>query len=276
VELLNFIIRDHFKNTLICGYIFCILNINLYGLKLSLVTVVYNAQDTIGQCIESVISQNYPDLEYIIIDGGSTDNTIQIINKYLAHINVFISEPDNGIYDAMNKGIRLATGQIVGTLNADDHFTTNDVLSSVAQTFEQYDVDAVYGDLDIINQKQQIIRKWRSSQCTIRSFTVGFMPPHPTFYCRWDLFDRFGFYSLEHGSAADYELMLRFMYRYKASSHYLKKVMINMQSGGVSSKNLKNRIRAWQFDLKAMRQNSIMFPLLTLALKPLRKIFQFI
>jgi glycosyltransferase involved in cell wall biosynthesis len=245
-------------------------------LKLSLVTVIYNAQDTIGQCIESVISQNYPDLEYIIVDGGSTDNTLKIIDQYRQHINILISEPDKGIYDAMNKGIRLATGQIVGMLNADDHFAGNDILQSIAQAFKQPHIDAVYGDLDIINQHHKTIRKWRSHPCTKASFNLGFMPPHPTFYCRRSLFDKFGFYSLEYGSAADYELMIRLMYLHKIKSLYLNKVMVNMRLGGVSSKNLKNRIKAWRFDLKAMQQSKITFPILTLVLKPLRKIIQFI
>ena len=249
---------------------------NLYVLKFSLVTVVYNAQDTIRQCIQSVISQNYPNLEYIIIDGGSTDHTLQVIHEYSEHIQVLISEPDNGIYDAMNKGIRLATGDVVGILNADDHFAAADVLQSVARIFAQQNIEALYGDLDIIDQDQQVIRKWRSGKCNRNSFKLGFMPAHPTFYCRRNLFDQFGFYSPDHGSAADYELMLRLMYRHQVKSFHLKKVMINMRVGGISTKNLKNRMKAWQFDLLAMRQNKLPFPILTLVLKPLRKIIQFI
>ena len=248
----------------------------MYGLKLSLVTVIYNAQDTIGQCIESVINQNYPDLEYIIVDGGSTDNTLQIIDQYRQHISILVSEPDKGIYDAMNKGISLATGQIIGMLNADDYFAGSDILQLVAHAFEQPHIDAVYGDLDIINQHHKTIRKWRSGPCTSTSFHRGFMPPHPTFYCRRSLFDKFGCYSLDYGSAADYELMLRWMYLHKVKSYYLNKVMVSMRAGGASSKNLKSRIKAWRFDLKAMRQNKITFPILTLILKPLRKIVQFI
>jgi glycosyltransferase involved in cell wall biosynthesis len=248
----------------------------LYGLKLSLVTIVYNAQDTIRQCIQSVINQNYPDLEYIIIDGGSTDGTLQIIKEYSGHIQVLISEPDRGIYDAMNKGVTLATGEIVGMLNADDHFAGDDVLRSVAGAFEQEDIDALYGDLDIIDQSGRVVRKWRSGQYNRNSFKLGFMPPHPTFYCRRGLFSQFGLYSLDHGSAADYELMLRFMYRHQVRSYHLKNIMVNMRAGGVSNKNLMNRIKAWQFDLLAMRQNKIPFPILPLVLKPLRKIVQFL
>jgi len=248
---------------------------NLYGLKLSLVTVVYNAQHSIGQCIESVISQNYLNLEYIIVDGGSTDNTLNIIEQYRQHIHILVSEPDLGIYDAMNKGIRLATGQIVGMLNADDQFADNEVLKSVAAAFKQYDADVVYGDMDIINQEQRIIRKWRSRPCNNNSFNLGFMPPHPTFYCKRELFEKFGFYSLNYGSAADFELMLRFLHLNKIRSFYLKKVMVKMLTGGVSSKSFKNRINAWRYDLKAMRKNGVTVPLLSLILKPARKIIQF-
>jgi glycosyltransferase involved in cell wall biosynthesis len=248
----------------------------LYGLKLSLVTVVYNAQDSIGQCIESVINQNYPNLEYIIIDGGSTDNTLNIIEQYRSRIHILVSEPDHGIYDAMNKGIRLATGQIVGMLNADDQFADHEVLRSVATAFEQHDTGVVYGDLDIIGHRQQIIRKWRSRPCNGNSFNLGFMPPHPTFYCKRELFEKLGFYSLDYGSAADFELMLRFLHFNKIRSFYLKKVMVKMLTGGVSSKSFKNRLSAWRFDLKAMRKNGVRLPFLAFILKPVQKLIQFI
>jgi glycosyltransferase involved in cell wall biosynthesis len=240
-----------------------------------LVTVVYNAQDTIARCIQSVIDQNYPDIEYIIIDGGSTDNTPQIINQYKSVINIFVSEPDKGIYDAMNKGISKCTGQIVGTLNADDRFADDEVLFRIAQAFKQQDIDAVYGNLEIVDREGRVIRKWNSKQCRENSFNWGFMPPHPTFYCKSNLFKKLGFYRLDYGSAADYELMVRFMYAHKIKSHYLNTVIVTMLSGGVSNRNLKNRLAAWKFDLKAMRRNNIAFPVFALILKPLRKIYQF-
>lgn len=245
-------------------------------MKISLITVVYNAGDTIARCIESVVSQKYPDIELIIIDGGSTDNTLQVINQYRSSISHFVSEPDKGIYDAMNKGIKLATGQIIGTLNADDCLADTDVLSAVARAFTENDTDAVYGNLLIVGPTGKIERKWNSKQCGANSFNRGFMPPHPTFYCKRELFEKLGFYSLQYGSAADYELMLRFIHLHKIKNFYLNKVMVIMQGGGVSNSSLKNRIKAWGFDLKAMHQNKIMIPVLALVLKPLRKIYQYI
>lgn len=245
-------------------------------MKISVITIVYNAQDTIKRCIESVISQNYNNIEYIIIDGGSTDASLQIINQYKSHIQVLVSEPDQGIYDAMNKGIRLATGEIVGTLNADDFFADQEVISAVAQVFSANSVGIVYGNLDYINLAGKIIRKWKSRTCGKNSFQWGFMPPHPTFYCKRSLFEKYGFYSLEYGSAADYELMARLMHKWQVGGLHLNKVMVKMQVGGVSNSNLINRVKAWSFDFKAMRENSVFLPVLTIVLKPLRKIFQFL
>lgn len=244
-------------------------------MKISLVTVVYNAQNTIAQCIQSVISQKHPDIEYIVIDGGSTDNTLQIIEQYRSAISFFVSEPDKGIYDAINKGIKKATGQIIGTLNADDRLADDQVISGVAQVFTQQDIDAVYGNLNFVDVTGKITRKWVSKQCRANSFNRGFMPPHPTFYCKRDLFKKLGFYSLEYGSAADYELMVRFMHLYKIKCFYLNKIMVAMLNGGVSNKSFQNRLKAWGFDLKAMRNNGIRFPVLTLAFKPIRKILQY-
>jgi glycosyltransferase involved in cell wall biosynthesis len=245
-------------------------------LKISVITVVYNAQDTIKRCIESVIGQNYNNIEYIIIDGGSTDNSLQIINQYKSHIKVLISEPDQGIYDAINKGIRLATGEIIGILNADDFFADLEVLSAVAQAFSNSDTEIIYGNLDYINSAGKITRKWKSHKCGKNSFNRGFMPPHPTFYCRRYLFEKHGFYSLEYGSAGDYELMARFLHNWQIRSFYLNKVLVKMQVGGISNSNLMNRFKAWSFDLKAMRKNNVFLPVLAIVLKPLRKISQFL
>ena len=248
----------------------------MHTVKISLITVTYNAESTIGRCIESVIAQNYPNLEYIIIDGGSTDNTLQIINSYKDNINILITEPDHGVYDAMNKGIRIASGNVTGTLNADDFFAADDILANVAATFANPDIDILYGNLDYINLDETIRRKWRTRAYKYGLYNWGWMPPHPTFYCKTKLFEKYGYYSLEHGTAADYELMLRFMHNNITNAAYLNKVMIKMQCGGLSNKNPTSRVKAWRFDLKAMRNNGVLHPLIALILKPLRKLGQYL
>jgi glycosyltransferase involved in cell wall biosynthesis len=243
--------------------------------KISLVTATYNAEATIARCIESVISQQYKNIEYIIIDGGSKDKTLEIVGKYKDFINIFLSEPDKGVYDAMNKGIVRATGNVIGTLNADDFFASDDILESVANTFAEQQADIIYGDLDYIDSNDKIIRKWRSKNYANGVFNLGWMPPHPTFYCKKELFERLGLYSLDYGTAADYELMLRFIHQKSIRIHYINKVMVKMQCGGMSNKNPTNRVRAWKSDLRAMRSNGIAFPLFTMIIKPLRKIVQY-
>jgi glycosyltransferase involved in cell wall biosynthesis len=170
----------------------------------------------------------------------------------------------------------LATGEIVGMLNADDFFADQEVMSAVEQAFSNSNAGIVYGNLDYINSAGKIIRKWESRTCGKNSFQWGFMPPHPTFYCKRNLFEKYGFYSLEYGSAADYEFMARLMHKWQVRSLYLNKVMVKMQVGGVSNSNLTNRIKAWSFDLKAMRENNVPLPVLAIVLKPMRKIFQFL
>ncbi len=245
-------------------------------IKISLITVTYNAESTLSRCIESVIAQKYQNLEYIIIDGGSTDGTLQIINHYKDHINILVSEPDKGVYDAMNKGLRLAGGDVAGTINADDYFAADDVLTLVGTAFADPNVKILYGNLDYIKPDLTITRKWRTKAYNKGMFNWGWMPPHPTFYCKKELFEKFGYYSLEYGTAADYELMLRFMHFQTSNAFYLNKVMIKMQRGGLSNNSPKSRVKAWKFDLKAMRKNKILLPFLTLILKPMRKVLQYL
>jgi glycosyltransferase involved in cell wall biosynthesis len=245
------------------------------NIRVSLITVTYNAESTIARCIRSVIAQNYPHIEYIVIDGNSTDTTLQLINHYSKDIKIIVSEPDKGMYDALNKGIKLATGDIVGILNADDYFASDDILTDVATVFMDTNTDVLYGNLDFVDQNETIIRKWRTKAYVNGDFDRGWMPAHPTFYCRRSLFNSLGFYSLEHGTAADYELMLRFMHKTNVSAYFLDKVMVKMQGGGMSNKNPVSRINAWKFDLQAMRKNGIKLPLLTLIFKPLRKLGQY-
>lgn len=243
--------------------------------KISIITVAFNAQNTIERCINSLLQQRFKNTQYIIIDGGSTDDTVAIIEKYSANVDIFISEPDNGIYDAMNKGIALATGDVIGTINADDFFADDDVLDNIAKVFSEQDTLILYGDLDYIDPSDKVIRKWRSGKYSRGMFNWGWMPPHPTFYCKKSLFDKLGVYKLDYGSAGDYELMLRFIHSNNINAYYLNKVLIKMVVGGVSNKSLSNRVQAMRFDLKAMRNNNIFLPMVTILFKPLRKIAQF-
>ncbi|MEB0260654.1 MULTISPECIES: glycosyltransferase family 2 protein [unclassified Mucilaginibacter] len=247
----------------------------MHDFKISVITVSFNAQSTIERSIQSVISQNYDNVEYIIIDGRSSDSTVSIAEKYRDHIKVLVSEPDKGIYDAMNKGIALATGDVVGILNADDFFANEYVLTVVVDAFKNNNTAIVYGDLNYIKPDGSISRKWVSGEYKKGIFNLGWMPPHPTFYCRRELFGRFGNYSLAFGTAADYELMLRYIHRNHLSTYYVKQVLVQMSIGGVSNHSIKNRARALLFDMKAMYENKIFYPPITLIFKPLRKLKQF-
>jgi glycosyltransferase involved in cell wall biosynthesis len=244
-------------------------------LIISIITVCYNAELTINRCLSSVISQKYKNVEYIIIDGQSTDGTLNIINQFKDRITIIKSEPDKGIYDAMNKGIKLASGHIIGMLNADDYFADETVLDDVAARFIQQDADIVYGDLDFVNENGKIIRKWRSGNFSTGIFNWGWMPPHPTFYCKRQIFEQLGYYSLNYGTAADYELMVRFMHFNSIKAFYIKRVIVKMQIGGASNNSLKNRVKVLSFDYNAMKVNGILIPLMTLFLKPLRKVGQY-
>ncbi|WP_316817937.1 glycosyltransferase family 2 protein [Pedobacter nyackensis] len=245
------------------------------GIKISLITISRNAATTIQRCMDSIFMQAYHNLEYIVIDGNSDDGTWETILKNKADIHFFKSESDLGIYDAINKGIIHATGDVVGVLNADDYFVDEEVLSAVAGCFEDKDTDVVYADLDYVGHNDQVVRRWRAGNYERNHFNYGWMPPHPTFYVRRRLFDTFGLYRGDYGSAADYELMLRFMYLNKTKVSYLNKVIVKMKTGGISNRYLGNRLLAWQSDYKAMKMNHINIPLLAVMLKPLRKIAQF-
>jgi glycosyltransferase involved in cell wall biosynthesis len=244
--------------------------------RISLITVCFNAERTIERCVQSVAAQCYKNVEYILIDGGSFDNTLQIINKYAAIVTVLISEKDSGIYDAMNKGIATASGDVIGMLNADDYFADENILDMVAQSFKDPAVKLLYGDLDFVNCGGMVVRRWRSGNYSDQGLRWGWMPPHPTFYGRKDLFSRYDGYSLGYGSAGDYELMLRFMFKHRIPAFYLSRIMVKMEVGGESSKDVGSRLRAFYNDFKALRDNGIGFPWLKAVVKRGRKIGQFL
>jgi len=228
-------------------------------LKISLITSVYNNQETIAEAIDSVLSQTYPDIEYIIIDGGSTDATVNIIKSYKNRLAAFISEPDQGIYDGLNKGIKLATGDVIGFLHSDDLYENNRVIEKVAQAFKDNDVDSVYGDLTYVNKNDpsKIIRYWKSGIFTRRKLAYGWMPPHPTFFVKRAIYQQFGLFDTSFKIAADYDLILRFLGKYAISTYYIPAVFIKMRVGGESNKSLKNILQKSREDLRAMQNNSV-------------------
>ncbi len=227
--------------------------------------------------MESVQHQTHPGIEYIVIDGLSTDKTLTIAASY-GIVAQLVSEKDNGMYDALNKGIQLATGDVIGILNADDFLASADVLADVAKAFSETNADVVYGDLWYVDKydTEKVLRRWKSKPYKPGMFQWGWMPAHPTFYARRELFEKYGNYRLDMGSAADYELMIRFLHKHRAKSFYLPEVMVKMRVGGMSNSSLGNRIRANNADMEAMKINGIKFPRLAAFLKPIRKIPQFL
>ncbi|NEM98881.1 glycosyltransferase family 2 protein [Pontibacter burrus] len=247
-------------------------------MKISIITIVYNNRETIADAIESVLGQTYPDVEYIIVDGQSTDGTVEVIQRYGNRISKFISERDNGLYDAINKGISLATGEVIGLLHSDDIFYSTESIAQVARAFQDYHTDSVYADLLYVQKANiaKVVRNWVSGNYKRENFLLGWMPPHPTFYVKREVYERLGLYNTSFKSAADYELMLRYLYKHNISTIYLPEVLVRMRVGGKSNVTLKNRIRANQEDYRAWRINGLNPPFYTRFLKPLRKLVQFI
>ena len=246
-------------------------------MKISIITVCYNSQETIKETIESVINQSYGNIEYIIIDGNSDDNTCDIINSYKNSIDFFVSENDKGIYDAINKGIKLASGEVIGLLHADDIYDNNQVIQKVISNFD-LKKDILFGDINYVkrNNPSQVVRKWKSSSYSQHKFKWGWMPPHTGFFLKRKYYIDFGLYRLDLGSSADYELMLRMFEVHKLSSYYLPINIVKMRVGGVSNSSLKNRWLANKNDKKSWEINYLKPRWFTFFLKPIIKIKQFI
>ncbi|NII24073.1 glycosyltransferase [Pseudoflavitalea sp. X16] len=246
-------------------------------MKITIITATYNSASTVRDTLESVSQQQYQPVEHIIVDGLSKDGTLDIVRTY-PHVARVVSEKDKGIYDAMNKGLQLATGEVVGILNSDDFYNDRDVLSQVMEAFKDPAVDVVYGDLQYVKQNdiQTVTRYWKSGKYKKRYFYYGWMPPHPTFFVRRNIYEAIGLFNTDLRSAADYEMMLRIMVRHNARAHYIPKVLVKMRAGGVSNASIKNRLRANQEDRKAWAMNELKPFFFTTWLKPVRKVIQFI
>jgi len=247
-------------------------------MKISIITVCYNSEKTIADCITSVVNQSYDNLEYIVIDGKSTDTTMEIIASFGDQIFKVVSEKDKGMYDAINKGIRMASGDIIGVLNSDDYYTNELVIEDVMSKFNEANSDALYADLNYVDQidTNNVVRYWKSGDYKPNSFLSGWMPPHPTFFIRKEWYLKYGEYSLELVSAADYELMLRMVLKHGARLAYLPRIIVNMRVGGMSNSSLRNRLRANKEDRKAWEMNGLTPKSYTLIFKPMRKIIQYV
>jgi glycosyltransferase involved in cell wall biosynthesis len=243
----------------------------------TIITVCYNSAVTIANTMQTVRMQDYKNIEYIVIDGASTDATLVIINANANSIVQVVSEPDNGMYDALNKGIAMAKGSIIGMLHADDFYTSSNVISAVVDEFNKQNTQLLYANLLYVNavDTDKIVRKWTSGMYTHNAFKWGWMPPHPTFFARKNVYEKFGNFRLDMQSAADYELMLRLIHKYKLSISYLPQTIIKMRVGGISNASFKNRIVANKADRNAWEVNNIKPYWFTLYLKPLRKIAQY-
>jgi glycosyltransferase involved in cell wall biosynthesis len=244
--------------------------------KVSIITVCKNRLTTLKDTVESVKLQNYPNIEYIVIDANSTDGTKEFLQKF-SGIDKFISESDKGIYDAMNKGIRLSNGEIIAFLNSDDYYTTPDVISCVVKQFKESKADAVYGDIIYINESRKDIKRyWKAGRYRFNSFKWGWMPPHPAFFVKKEAINKYGNFIDSLTLSADYEMMLRLIHYHGILIEYLPKVLVSMRIGGASNQNISNRLMANKQDKMAWKYNRIKPNLVTTWLKPLRKLPQWL
>ena len=245
-------------------------------MKVSIITVSLNAVKSIADTLSSVASQSYTNIEHVVIDGGSTDGTQQIVQSF-PHVAKFISEKDNGLYDAMNKGLSLATGEIVAILNADDFYIHTGIIDKIVNCFQVQNVEAVYGDLVYVNADfHKVVRTWKAGAYKPSKFYQGWMVPHPTLFMKRELYETLGYFNTSLKYAADYELMLRFMFKQQITTFYIPETLVVMKTGGKSNSSFKNRWTINREDRKAWAINHLQPHLFTLILKPLRKLTQYI
>ena len=247
-------------------------------MKVSLITACFNSCGVIAHAMDSVLKQSYTDVEYIVIDGGSTDGTVDVIKKYEPKFDGrmrWSSESDKGLYDALNKGIRLATGDVVGILNADDFFCHERVLEEVAECFDE-NVDAVYGDIRFVKgtNLDEVTRYYSAKRWKPWMFRWGYMPPHPSFYCRREKFDQLGFYKLDYKIAADYELLIRFLWKSGLKTRYINDALVDMRLGGMSTTGLSSTITLNREIVRGNRENGVYTNMLMLCFKYAFKIWE--
>ncbi len=246
-------------------------------MKISIITATYNSSLTVRDTLNSIQNQDYPDIEHIIVDGKSSDDTLQIVSEF-KHVSKVLSEKDKGIYDAMNKGITAATGDVIGILNSDDVYNSPHIISTVAKTFSDSNIKTSYADLQYVqtNNLDKVVRTWKAGNFSKRNFYYGWMPPHPTFFVRREVYDEVGLFNISLRSASDYELMLRILIKHAIPTHYIPQVIVKMRAGGMSNASFKNRINANKEDRLAWKLNGLEPHFFTLYAKPIRKISQFL
>lgn len=249
-------------------------------MKVTIVTATYNSAKTLEDTIRSVLRQTYSDIEYVVVDGDSTDGTQELLRRYEPMFRgkmKWISEKDRGIYDAMNKGIGIATGDVVGTLNSDDYFTSEEVVSTLAREFADSSLDAVYGDIHFVHDgaPDKCVRYYSSKRFRPRWLRFGFMPAHPSFYCRREVFDRAGLYKTDYAIGSDYEMMVRLFMLHHIKAKYLPMDFVTMRTGGASTRNVHSRLQLIKDDVRGCRENGVYTNSLMISTKFLYKIFEF-
>ncbi|MDZ7924745.1 MAG: glycosyltransferase family 2 protein [Marinagarivorans sp.] len=224
-------------------------------MKISIITATWNSAKTINATLASLAIQTHQDYEYIVIDGGSSDNTLDVIKESGARVDHLVSEKDKGIYDALNKGIALATGDYVGFLHSDDFFASSLTLSNMHKLLSEKSSDAIYADLEYVdkNDTAKVIRRWQSGDYQKSKLKMGWMPPHPTFYMRRDLYQEFGCFDLTYKIAADYDSLMRYLWVKGVKPEYLPEVTVKMRVGGASNRSLKNIIQKSREDIRVMQ-----------------------
>lgn len=245
-------------------------------MKISIITVTFNSGKTIEDCINSVNSQDYKNIEHIIIDGASKDNTIDIVKDIGERVAKIVSEPDKGIYDAMNKGIKLATGDIIGMLNSDDIFYDDGVVQKIVKAFQIDKIESLHGNLVYFNSDKKIIRKWHSQSFKPGLFSKSWSPAHPTFYCKRELYEKYGLYKTDYKIAADVELMLRFLELNRISSMFINDYFVRMRTGGVSNQGVNSTIIITKELRRAFKENNLPFSLTKYLFYKFLKIKEFI
>ncbi len=231
-------------------------------MKVSIITATYNSSETIVDTLKSLEQQSYPDIEYIIIDGASKDSTLDVVRDNCSRVSKIISEPDKGIYDALNKGIQAATGDVIGFLHSDDLFAYPDAVADIVATLEKNQSQAAYADLAYVSKEDtdKMVRLWNSGAYQRNKMLNGWMPPHPTFYMKRELYQSLGQFDLGFKIAADYDSLLRYLWLNEVSMSYLPKVLIKMRVGGASNRSLSNIYKKTCEDIQALKNNNVFWP----------------